>query len=641
MEVKEAGVARILGPPPCPGNFTFKRLWNVIDTKTGIGRRHEQLIYISNTQQPVHTPRPICLWRPQRYNASLSPQYSLGTVQSSPFFNFGKPDICSVSVKVDFLGCVSMRKGSTSATECLYDAAKDLLTLTALEDGDVWNVTARVTDSCGNTNFAWSPLAVSITDDSEAPDSVRVNDIDYPCVDVSPCPNRVVDARLPSATNKFANTTAQVCTLVDAQAIGTSTVRLCLSTTRNRPQCVESASSGRLRAIFLDTRNLGLADPSEMVAINSTVKIVGRCNPATAGGTVTSCGGWRAQQQGGQATEPFFNLGLELAETDFSSPDGNAEMGCFFLEAGNLTDPKRGLEVGLAYSDVSGSGTGTTSTMVGRVCIPRPVAPVPPNAQRSVISTRLPQVDGGGDGPLVCIKVLPPTVLSASTTGICLATTTQHPGCARSARSGRLDRILLDTTPLGIANPDQLSFESGWNTSGGPAVRVVRPYCTRSPINSTQPTSLGCLSGQGVAQLPARIKGNPLTVALPLFNVTWQAADQDLGCFYVTYPNLYVGSPKIPADFLRNWAFAFGFSDLKSISLVSTASASPSPTPSSSGVLSTGAATYVGGLTFFDAVPKNSPSTATVCPKNVVTLRVPQGDNQAKTSQVNIVFDAG
>lgn len=156
-------------------------------------RGHGQDVYISNTLPPPYTPRPTCLWRPRIFNTTAAGQYSLGLLSSSPFFNFNKADICSVRLGVTFLGCTNVgATAGNSSGRCLYDAATDKLSLSSLEDGDLWNVTVRLTDSCSNTNEVWSPLLVSFTDDPEAPDSVSLNGIEYPCIDTTYCPNRCV-----------------------------------------------------------------------------------------------------------------------------------------------------------------------------------------------------------------------------------------------------------------------------------------------------------------------------------------------------------------------------------------------------------------------------------------------------------------
>lgn len=192
MNVTEAR-ATIQRGGGCLGNFTYKRNWRITELTTGLARVHDQDVYISNTLPPPYTPQPTCLWRPRIFNSSAAPAYNLGLVTSSPFFNFGKPDICSVRLSVTLLNCtnVGATVGSSSA-QCLYNATTDRLSLSSLEDGDLWNITVRLTDSCGNTNVVWSPLLVSFTNDPEAPDSVTLNGIDYPCIDTTYCPNRCV-----------------------------------------------------------------------------------------------------------------------------------------------------------------------------------------------------------------------------------------------------------------------------------------------------------------------------------------------------------------------------------------------------------------------------------------------------------------
>lgn len=123
------------------------------------------------------------------------------------------------------------------------------------------------------------------------------------------------------------------------------------------------------------------------------------------------------------------------------------------------------------------------------------------------------------------------------------------------------------------------------------------------------------------------IKGNLLTVALPVANVTWESPNEELGCIYATFPDLYVDpAGSIPADRFQDWSFAFKFSEL-----------SPNAVSASSAVASSpdaGFVSYMGGALFSDPVPSDAASTATACRCNTVSIRDPQGDNQGATTQV-------
>jgi hypothetical protein len=166
-----------------------------------------------------------------------------------------------------------------------------------------------------------------------------------------------------------------------------------------------------------------------------------------------------------------------------------------------------------------------------------------------------------------------------------------------------------------------LTFESGPAPPFG--IAILRPYCSRYPTDdAATPPPLDCLSTSAVPQ-PPRIRGGLLTAALPIANVTWQGADQKLGCFYVTSPDMYPEGQEVLADQFKEWAFAFQFSQLSS----------PSPPVAALGASGTSS---MGGVAFFDPVEPNAPSTAKSCSRNAVTVRVPQGDNQATTSLVSM-----
>ena len=113
---------------PCPANITLTRSWRVKDKFSSNANTYDQTIHICTTLPPPYNPRPICLWR----NAS-SParQYSFGLLQTSPFFGFGITDICTYTIKVDFVSCLNSGPNAlTSSASCIYDPATDELVLT-------------------------------------------------------------------------------------------------------------------------------------------------------------------------------------------------------------------------------------------------------------------------------------------------------------------------------------------------------------------------------------------------------------------------------------------------------------------------------------------------------------------------------
>lgn len=186
---------------------------------------------------------------------------------------------------------------------------------------------------------------------------------------------------------------------------------------------------------------------------------------------------------------------------------------------------------------------------------------------------------------------------------------------------------MLDTTRLGVTDPAWLNFESG-PLRPGEGIQLASPYCSRFPTNATNPPPLACLTPPGIPQ-PPRIRGNLLTAALPITDVTWQAANSELGCLYVTSPNMYPDGEEVPPTRFKDWAFAFHFSE------VTLTSSSRRRRRALATAANAGGTTYVGGVSFYEPVPSNASSTATLCANNAVTLRVPQGDNQGSTSQVS------
>ena len=454
------------------------------------------------------------------------------------------------------------------------------------------------------------------------------------CQSITLCNNSVIATQLPSSENRLLGVTAQVCTQVVAQPLltvlrtGQSRVRICLATTRDRVQCGNSAQSGRLRAVFLDTREFGVEDPASVTAINSTIKVMRDSCVGGPGSNVSDCRGWNVAGGPGAKPLPYgYNLAFEVARTSFDAADGEAELGCFLVQAINITVPPEAWKVGLVYSDVNGNSS-TKAVMVGRVCADDPPAISVPNTDLNVISHRVPSTAAAGstDG-LVCVAVYPPVAVDPSTTAICLATTTEYPGCVTSATSGRLDWVFMDSTRLGLSDPDAFSFESGpanntlnpelllfkdipGNSTG---LRIRRPYCARDPVTGRN-ASLDCL-GVGGAFDPPLVKGSLLTVGLPIRNVTWQSANQELGCLYVTSPDLYTSAHTLSSTRFTDWAMAFRFSEV-------------------TGSGSSGFSYMAGWRGIPDPTPSDAPSTDSSCARSSVTLRVPQGDDQGNTTQV-------
>lgn len=600
----------------CPGNFSIRRVWRITDTNTSTSAEQEQLITVSATVASPYNARPLSLWRRTGTASSLDTgRYSLGVLQTSPFFYFSKPSFCTGAISVAFVSCTNATDVQ-GASQCVYNAATDEVALVSPQDGDLWNVNARLTDACGLTSVVSSPVFVSESSNGTMPATININGSVFVSLDTSlVCKHNAITTRLPSPENKQSR--GQVCTQVFAEDLPAPalytisvldshplpSVHVCLRTTRKPPQCADSATSGRLRAVFFDTRDFGIEHPDQIGVISSTIKVASLCSSlsTTGAGNLSSCSGWRARNEGDQDTRQY-NLAFEVADTRFDSLTGETDVGCFFLQAANITAPKTSWDTGFVYSNVSGDPS-TTSTMVGQVCAADPV-PIPSlvNVERRVVSTRIPPSRADGSDVLVCISVDSPVLVDLSTVSVCMATTTQYPGCQLSASTGRLDRLFLEGSRFGTLDPDLFNFESG------PLVRISRPYCTRHPDNGTQ-VSLDC-TRQGIAD-PPPVLGTSVTVALPVSNVTWASSDQPLGCFYVTTPNLFTAQNFSSIQF-KNWAFAFHFS----------------------GVGAGAANVSMAGMAFSDPVPADAPSTATTCAINDVTIRVPQGDDQGSTSQV-------
>lgn len=522
-------------PLACPGNMTLTRTWRITDLTTSESGNQTQTVHIATTTPPNYARRPVALWR----NASTPARpFYFGKLQTSPFFGFGEADLCTVTVTVAFVSCHNMATGGGSSATCTYDAATDELSLSALEDQDLWEVTVAITDACGNVNTVSTTVAVLVSTEAALPSEVTINNASYAVTEASPWLHAVVSARLPQADNRLSAPTAQVCT--EAMLYTTPAppqlpreemlapyqeppgMQVCLAVTQTPAQCAESATSGRLRTVFLDTAGaLGVADAADVQTVDASIAIAGRCE----GAGLTSCGDY-ALDYAALSTPPRpFNLALLINDTAWQGA-GNADLGCFYLRAFNLTRPVGDVDLAVVYSDVNGAGL--ASVGLNQVGTATPPSLNPPNPEQGVISDKvMPPPPGHTRSGLACIAV-EPRVVDASTTAICLRATTQYPGCASSAASGYLETIYMDPTAIGLPDPFMYNFESGHDN-----MMVERPYCVRAdgmtPLNCA-PRVLD----------PPQVGGRDLLVGIPVDSslARWSSADQHIGCLYVTYPDM-------------------------------------------------------------------------------------------------------
>lgn len=348
--VEQLADTYIPGPVVCPGNITLLRQWNITDLATMETSTRNQTVYISTTTPPQYQPRPAALWR----NASTRARpFYFGKLQTSPFFGFGEADLCTGAVTVAFVSCVNVAAGGGSSATCTYDTASDELTLSALENGDLWKVTVQLVDACNNANTVATtvpvlvsvaaPLPANMTASSVAaalPTEVVVNNASFTFVEASPWYHALVSSRLPLLQNRLTAPTAQVCTEVQLYATPPPPqlpqetmlapyqqppgVQLCLAVTRTPVQCAESATSGRLRAIFLDTAGaFGLSSASNVSTVDASIAIAGRCE----GTALTACGNWSLNFAELNTMRRPYNLALLINDTAWQGT-GEKDIGC-------------------------------------------------------------------------------------------------------------------------------------------------------------------------------------------------------------------------------------------------------------------------------------------------------------------------
>lgn len=596
----------------CPGEFAIQRSWTVTDIRTSEAKTETQTIRIGTSIPPPYEPRPACLWR----NASSpSRPYSFGLLQTSPFFGFGDADLCTVTLDVAFDSCKNLNAlSSLSNATCDYMADTGELVLSRLEDGDLWEVTVRLTDSCLNKNVVSSTVAVSVSSTPMPVNIITADEVAHPCMDVSPYENAVVTSRLPLLSNRLAGPSAQVCTEASIHEVPMPSdlppeeklsayqkppaLRMCLAVTRLPVQCAESAEAGRLSAIFLDTvAAFDISDPSLVSIVNGTVRIAGRCQ-GPAG--LAACGGFVLDYAELETPIRPFNLALLVDDTTWAGT-GDKSLGCFFLEAFDIVRPVRDVDLALVYSDVDGV-PGRFSIILNRIATGNLPPLALPNLDRNVISNRVVPAETYPDA-LTCLRVAP-RIVDESTTALCISATNEYPGCVSSSPSGSLHMIYLDTLALGLMDPYQFTFESSHDN-----ITVLRPYCVRR--NGS--TSLDC---NGLAYPdPPRIGNKDLLVALPVDpqRAMWTRANQEIGCLHVTYPDLYQG-PVANTRHLVDTRYK-GFP----MTFRSNTPSGPS---------------FMGGQVFSDTPAAEVPSMSDQCPRNTVFVRSPQGDNEGDTTQV-------
>ena len=646
-------------PVTCPGNMTLLRQWEITDLTTSESSLQAQTVEISTTTPPNYEPRPVALWRDA--STPARPFY-FGKLQTSPFFGFGEFDLCTGAITVAYLSCANVATGGVSGATCSYDAPTDELMLSALEDGDLWKVTVRLTDACGNANTVDATVAVLVSAAAAAatPAELVVNNVSYPVVEASPWLHAIVSSRLPQADNRLEAPTAQVCTeaLLYATPLPPQLpqeamlapyqqppgVQVCLAITQTPAQCAESATSGRLRALFLDTgAAFGLPNAADVETVNASIAIAQRCE----GTDLAACGGW-GLNFAELATPPRpFNLALLIDDTAWQGT-GNEDLGCFYLRGFGLTRPVGDMDLALVYSDVNGDA-GLMSVGLNQVGTATPLPLSPPNVAQNVISSKvMPDPEGNARTAtgLACLRV-EPRVVDASTTAICLHTTTQYPGCVSSAVSGSLETIYMDPTFMGLPDAFMFSFESGHDN-----IFVERPYCVRRDGI----TALSCDAAR--VPEPPTVAGMDLLVGIPVDPVqaAWTSSDQFLGCLYATYPDWYVFagcgllglfafihhslSSLLPLTPYRYGAYG-PFNRRRSLAGSSDVDNQYNNWPLAFRLQTPAGPSFMAGQVFTDAPDPNTNGAplSSRCSRNTVMVRVPQGDNEATTTQVCTVVE--
>lgn len=201
------------------------------------------------------------------------------------------------------------------------------------------------------------------------------------------------------------------------------TLEVCLSVHDTLPSCGTSSLQGRLQSVFMDSRGFGVSDPGDISIEDGTIELE---RPYCRGEGLQACRGQNVSGVASPVGLPSFNQAFTVRNTVAWTGTRRAVLGCFYvkrvdgLQFSPPAPPGSGWSMAFTYNETEG---GRRAVSAAKLCRSDPPVLTPANAERTVISTRLP-IDPG-DAPLVCVAVRPPVAVDRSTTAVCLATTTE------------------------------------------------------------------------------------------------------------------------------------------------------------------------------------------------------------------------
>ena len=211
--------------------------------------------------------------------------------------------------------------------------------------------------------------------------------------------------------------------MTDVKSVDPYTLEVCLSVDDTLPACSASSLQGQLRSVFMDSRGFGVSDPGDISIEDGTIELT---RPYCRGEGLLACQGQNVSGVASPVGLPSFNQAFTVRNTVAWTGTRQTALGCFYvkrvdgLQFSPPAPPGSGWSMAFTYSDTEG---GRHAVSAAKLCRSDPPVLSEVNAERTVISTRLPS--DSGDAPLVCVVVRPPVAVDRSTTAICLDTTTQ------------------------------------------------------------------------------------------------------------------------------------------------------------------------------------------------------------------------
>jgi hypothetical protein len=211
----------------------------------------------------------------------------------------------------------------------------------------------------------------------------------------------------PYSTSAVATSVTTICTKVSVRRVDLRKAEICLAVSNDAsalPSCANSASSGRLVGIFMDSFFFD-SFPDLLTFENGTLPV--QPSPvcwlpySTAlEESVETCG---EASVNGIGSEDFdWSMGLKVSRRFTSA---NEVLGCFYAtNVVNLT-PRTGWNLGLAYQDLPNSARQATADRVFAPDLPLNYTPRVCQPNTDVIMKRVSDGDGGSGDSQVCTRV--------------------------------------------------------------------------------------------------------------------------------------------------------------------------------------------------------------------------------------------